>query len=159
LGNLNYNKVAAMFVGRIYRIWAPGVERCYVGSTRRRLCNRLASHKFKMRVWQSGNPQAQWCSSYQILEHEGAQIDLIEEEEFGDEMELLEREKYWMERLPTVNHKRPVQTRTERVQQKAESNHRRNQVREPCPLCGRVGLKKHHQRHMSLMHTSSPAQI
>ena len=146
-----------MFVGRIYKIWAPGVERCYVGSTRHLLNIRLARHKANMRAWLRG--RRSWCSSNQILEHEQAQIELLEENEFGDEREMLEREKYWIGRLPTVNRRNPTQNVAEKAQQMADKDRRRLQVREPCPVCGRVMAKMNHKRHMRRMHPSSPAQI
>jgi len=93
-----------------------------------------------------------YCASYEILEHEDAQIELIEEDEFGDTEAVRERERYWVGRLQTVNIRNPAQTMDEHIQQLAERYRRRNSVKEPCPLCGRVGIKKHHKRHMQLVH-------
>ena len=98
-----------MFVGRVYRIWAPGVEECYIGSTSQKLGSRFSQHKYERRRWlyDRGN----YYSSFLILVHEDAQIELVEEREFRDTKEMRECEKYWKSKFVTVKQKRPLRTR------------------------------------------------
>ena len=62
-------------------------------------------------------------SSFEILKHGNAQIELIEEDEYGDKQHMLERERYWVEKLDTVNKYMPMLTREE-VRAKMREYHR-----------------------------------
>jgi hypothetical protein len=102
------------FVGRVYRIWSPQTDLVYIGSTRTTLEHRFCTHKSEMRRWQLGIDK-RYTSSYEIMKHCDAQIELIHEDYFGDTLQLREMEKYWVEKSNAVNKRRPVRTREEHV--------------------------------------------
>jgi hypothetical protein len=152
------------FVGRVYRIWSPQTNLVYIGSTRKTLGQRFLQHKKNFRKWQRGN--FGYTSSYDILQYDDAQIELVTEDEFGDALQLREMEKYWINNSNSVNKRSPLQTREERCEydrvrgqtEKGREQHRRAthnwQIKNkerlleyqrvygaekiPCPTCGKV---------------------
>ena len=119
--------MTTMFVGQVYKIWSSECDKCYVGSTKRLLRNRLSNHKRDFRAWQKG--KYPYTTSFEIVKHEDAEIELLEEREFGDKQEMLECEKYWIQTLDTVNKNRPIQTHDERLQQMNECYYRNREKR------------------------------
>ena len=93
------------FLGRIYRISAPGCEHVYVGSTKLTLAARLGRHRRDHRTFLRGDYH--YVSSFDVMEHPGAIIDLLEEKEFHDMQQFREREAYWIQRLPICNRATP----------------------------------------------------
>ena len=93
------------FLGRLYRISAPGCERVYVGGTKTTLAARLGRHRRDHRAFLKGDYH--YVSSFDVLEHPGATIDLLEETEFHDMQQFREREAYWIQRLPSCNRTTP----------------------------------------------------
>ena len=101
------------FVGRIYRIWVPGAG-VYIGSTKNCLKRRFANHMSDFKRWQ--NKKQPYCSSFEILAHEDAQIELLHEDDFQDNDELRGLENLWIEKLPTVNKQRALCTREQHLE-------------------------------------------
>ena len=99
------------FIGRIYRISAPGSDQVYVGSTRKTISARLNAHQRSMRKWERG--MYHYVTSFALVGMPGVGIDLIEEEEFQDMQHMRDREAYWIARLPTVNKYTPGRSRAE----------------------------------------------
>jgi hypothetical protein len=66
------------FLGRIYRISAPGCDHVYVGSTRKTLSARLNAHQRNLRTWERGITR--YVTSYALVGRPDVTIDLIEEE-------------------------------------------------------------------------------
>jgi hypothetical protein len=133
------------FTGRIYRISAPGFDRVYVGSTRKALSTRMAQHQSDMRKWQRG--VSNYMTSFALLGHLDASIDLIEEDEYQDVQHMRDREAYWIARLPTVNKCTPGRSR-------AESSRISHAVRVPCSTCGKLvrrDTQKKHQQSRACM--------
>jgi hypothetical protein len=95
---------AGCFLGRVYQISAPGSQQVYVGSTRLTLARRLSIHYRDMRSHARGSHG--YVSSFDVLKHRGAQIDLLEEDEF-DLPQLREREAHWIRNLDSVNRAMP----------------------------------------------------
>jgi hypothetical protein len=128
------------FVGRIYRISAPGIDQVYVGSTRQTLSTRLGKHQYDMRRWQRGT--FHYMTSFALLGHPGVSIDTVEEDEYQDIQHMRDREAYWIARLPTVNRYVPGRSQ-------AESARISHAARVPCGTCGksvrRNGQAKHQQ--------------
>ena len=116
------------FLGRLYRISAPGCELVYVGSTKTTLAARLGNHRRDHRKFLRGGFHC--VSSFHVLEHPGATIDLLEESEFYDMQQFREREAYWIQRLPSCNRATPG--RSARLSTKIS----KAQV-VPCKTCGR----------------------
>ena len=135
------------FLGRIYRIGAPGIEQVYVGSTRKALSVRLIAHRLVMRRWERG--VYPYVTSFALLELPGASIDLIEEDEYQDIQHMRDREAYWIARLPSVN--RCVPGRSQ-----AESHRISQAARVPCSTCGKIVRRNDQRRHR---HTRACMQV
>ena len=128
------------FLGRIYRISSPSFDKVYVGSTRKALSVRLNAHKRDMRKWERGKHH--YTTSYELVGLADVTIDLIEEDEYQDMQQMRDRERYWIERLLTVNQCMPGRSH-------AEAKRICNARRIPCPVCGNSVLRhaiKKHQR-------------
>ena len=126
------------FIGRIYRISAPGCDRVYVGSTRKTLSARLGAHQRNMRAWERGT--VSYVTSFELVGRPGVTVDLIEEEEFQDLQHMRDREAYWIARLPTVNRRTPGRSRV-------ESQRISNAARVPCGTCGKIVRRSEHWKH------------
>jgi hypothetical protein len=116
------------FLGRLYRISAPGCERVYVGGTKTTLAARLGRHRRDHRAFLKGDYH--YVSSFDVLEHPGATIELLEETEFHDMQQFREREAYWIQRLPSCNRVTPG--RSARLSTKISKA-----VVIPCKTCSR----------------------
>jgi hypothetical protein len=127
------------FVGRIYRISAPGCDQVYVGSTRKTLRARMAQHHYDMRRWQRGTTH--YVTSFALVGHPDVSIDIIEEEEFQDIQHMRDREAYWIARLPSVNKCVPGRSR-------AESNQISRTAHVPCGTCGKFVRRENHKKHL-----------
>jgi hypothetical protein len=133
------------FLGRLYRISAPGCELVYVGSTKTTLAARLGRHRRDHRAFLKGDYH--YVSSFDVLEHPGAIIDLLEESEFHDMQQFREREAYWIQRLPSCNRATPG--RSARLSTKISKA-----VVIPCKTCGRPvrrGLLGYHRQTRACM--------
>ena len=128
------------FLGRLYRISAPTCEHVYVGSTKSTLAARLGRHNRDRRAFLKG--KYHYVSSFDVLAHPGAAIDLLEETEFHDMQQFREREAYWIQRLPSCNRSTPG--RSASLSCKISKA-----VVIPCRTCGRFvrrgALGKHHE--------------
>jgi hypothetical protein len=126
------------FLGRIYRISAPGCDQVYVGSTRNTLSARLSAHRHDMRRWQRG--AYPYVASFALVGHPDVGIDLIEEAEYADLQHMRDREAYWIARLPSVNKCTPGRSN-------AESHRISLAARVPCGTCGKVVRRSEHSKH------------
>ena len=162
------------FVGQVYKIWSSECDKVYVGSTKRLLRNRLSKHKYNFRAWQKG--KGCYVTSFEIVKYDDAEIELIEEREFGDKQAMLECEKYWIQTLDAVNKHRPIQTHDELIKQHRECYYRhreknlkaikkyndehktqqaeydKNRPKLPCPHCQHMRRKDHLKRHIDRKH-------
>jgi hypothetical protein len=133
------------FIGRIYRISAPGCDRVYVGSTRKTLSARLGAHQRNMRAWERG--AVSYVTSFELVGRPGVTIDPIEEEEYQDIQHMRDREAYWIARLPSVNQRTPGRSRV-------ETQRISRAVLVPCGTCGKIvrrGCIDKHQRSRACM--------
>ena len=126
------------FIGRIYRISAPGIEQVYVGSTRKTISARLSAHQRDLRKWARG--VYPYVTSFALVGLPGASVDLIEEDEYKDIQHMRDREAYWIARLPSVN--RCVPGRSQ-----AESSRISGAARAPCGICGKIVRRSAHTNH------------
>ena len=126
------------FIGRIYRVSAPGIDQVYVGSTRKTISARLNAHQRSMRKWERG--MYHYVTSFALVGLPGASIDLIEEEEYQDMQHMRDREAYWIARLPTVNKHTPGRSR-------AESTRISGTAHVPCGTCGKIVRRDNTRKH------------
>ncbi len=128
------------FLGRNYRISAPSYEHVYVGSTKSTLAARLGRHRCDHRGHLRG--KYHYISSFDVLAHPGATIDLLEETEFHDMQQFREWEAYWIQRLPSCNRATPGRSNS-------LSTKISKAVVIPCRTCGRFvrrgALGKHRE--------------
>jgi hypothetical protein len=124
--------------GRIYKITAPGCTKVYVGSTRLTLWQRLSQHRKDLRKWQRS--RGDFMTSYELLEHLGAEIHLLEEGPFTDMRHMREREAHYIQSLPSVNKCMPGRSQAE----SARICHARKVM---CPTCGKHVRNDAHKRH------------
>jgi len=133
------------FLGRIYRISAPSFDQVYVGSTRTTLAARLSRHRSDHRGYLRG--RYHYVSSFAVLGHPDATIDLLEEAEYHDLQQFREREAYWIQRLPSCNRSTPGRS-------PSASNKISKAVVVACSTCGRFvrrGLIGDHRRTRACM--------
>jgi predicted RNA-binding Zn-ribbon protein involved in translation (DUF1610 family) len=76
----------------IYKITSPNTDLVYVGKTNQTLRQRLQCHHSAYKGWLAGKPNIS-CTSFKVLEHGGAIIELIEETEDASGKQ---REEYWI---------------------------------------------------------------
>jgi len=145
-----------MVLGRVYKICAPGVDECYVGSTILTLTTRLSIHRSDMKRWLAGKRRL-YMTSFQVLAHENATIEQLEVVEFEDKSILHQREAYWITELTAVNKWKPPGTGLSKheYRRRYHSTHSaqtraRLAAKVTCPICGlslrQDCLKKHIRR-------------
>ena len=133
------------FLGRIYRISAPSFDQVYVGSTKTTLAARLSRHRSDYRGYLRG--RYHYVSSFAVLDHPDATIDLLEEAEYHDLQQFREREAYWIQRLPSCNRSTPGRS-------PSASSKISKAVVVACSTCGRFvrrGLIGDHRRTRACM--------
>ena len=129
---------------------APGSQQVYVGSTRLTLARRLSIHYRDMRSHARGSHG--YVSSFDVLKHPGATIDLLEEDEY-DIQQLREREAHWIKNLDSVNRAMPGRSAK-------ESTRISKSVEVPCQICKkkvRRGLLHVHRLTRACMNASYAA--
>ena len=80
--------------GKIYKITSPHTDKIYIGSTTTSLKQRYHSHKTNYN-----------CSSIDILKHNDATIELIEDYPCNSRYELEQRERYYQEQYKNCIYK------------------------------------------------------
>jgi hypothetical protein len=120
--------VGSPTLGRIYSISAPGISEVYVGSTRGTLDARMLEHHRTMRAWQRG--KTHYVTSFSILAHTDARIELLEEAVYDSADRMREREGYWVGQLPSVNKCMPGR-------RPRESHRVYRATKVACPTCGK----------------------
>jgi hypothetical protein len=99
--------------GKIYKIWSAQTDKVYIGSTTQALSKRMSGHRASYRKKRSnGIP---YTTSCQILDHDDAKIELIENCPCDSREHLLVREGYYIRSLDCVNKCIPAEIPKERV--------------------------------------------
>ncbi|MDR3597891.1 hypothetical protein [Clostridium sp.] len=78
--------------GKIYAIRSPSSDKYYIGSTTQLLCNRLAGHRQKHRMYVSNPNSSSYYSSYEILNFNDGYIELLENYPCNSREELQRKE-------------------------------------------------------------------
>jgi hypothetical protein len=95
--------------GIIYKITCNDTNKCYVGSTVQSLSVRMHHHK---------SDKYNNCVSRTIIDIGNYKSEIIEFVNFGeDKTQLLRKEREWMEKLNSINTKKPIVSKKERLQQ------------------------------------------
>jgi hypothetical protein len=88
--------------GKIYKIVCNETGMIYVGSTVKKLKDRLRCHKNNYNHWLDGKTDFQ-CSSSAIIQFNNYYIELIEDYPCESKLELEMREGYWQKQIDCVN--------------------------------------------------------
>jgi hypothetical protein len=108
-------------LGKIYKIVCNTTGKVYYGSTcEPTLARRLAKHVGNFNGWSNGKDH--FVSSFIILENNNYQIILVEKYPCDDKMELLKRERYFIENNECVNKSIPSRSAKESVQEYYKEN-------------------------------------
>jgi hypothetical protein len=101
-----------MKTGRIYRIISNSSDKIYIGSTCKDLDKRLMQHKTMYKMYLKNGTKR--YTSFDLIKLNDASIELIEEFEFNNKIELLNREKEHIRTNPnTINKNIPTRTKAE----------------------------------------------
>jgi len=109
-------------IGSVYKVSFLGTDECYVGSTRKTIYTRVYQH-----IIQSQSNAIRKASCCALLLKYGsvnARIELLEELPQCSDIELTDRERYWIEMTPTcVNLQRPQPAETNQSTSDGEKNY------------------------------------
>ena len=146
---------------RIYKITSPKTDKVYIGSTTKTIEQRLRKHKTNYNSYLNGTMPKN-ITSYEVIKHGDAIVELVEEREFKDMKEMLERERYYIDNIKnTVNKHMPITTEEEKKQYKIDNkqkmyeqqkqyridNYEKQNKKNPCE-CGGFYTSKHKGQHM-----------
>ena len=87
---------------KIYKITDQTTDRIYIGSTIKTLADRLKKHEANCKTWLR-NINNIYCTSYELLEVDDYEIQLIEMFPCEDKTQVELRQGYWQRRLECVN--------------------------------------------------------
>ena len=90
---------------KIYCIRSYQTDQMYIGSTCDDLSKRLSSHRSKYKRWNTGKTKI-YVTSFEIIKHGDAYIELLEHYPCGDKYELTAREGHWIRRCRVACNKR-----------------------------------------------------
>ena len=118
-----------MFQGRIYKIISPQTEKVYVGSTTDSINQRFSKHKCDYKRYQDG--KGKYITSYEILKHGDAVIELIEEKRYENRNNMIQREMFYIGSVEnTVNKMRPKTSEERAKRYKEIREHQKQYTKE-----------------------------
>jgi hypothetical protein len=101
--------------GKVYKLCTYNSDDVYYGSTCLALCQRLANHVNRWRLFKRGKKYSTPMTSFSILEKGNYYIELVETVPCSSKEELHVREKHWIKNNTCVNYyKNIVRTREEK---------------------------------------------
>jgi hypothetical protein len=95
-------------VGKIYKIVDNTNGNIYIGSTTEKLNQRLSKHKCDYKSYLNGKDRN--CTSFEIIKNNNYRIELIKYIIYKDRIELLQRERYYIENNECININIPSRT-------------------------------------------------
>ncbi len=107
-----YGRMPNYQEGKIYKITSEKTDQVYVGSTVKPITTRYNQHKCLYNAYKKDGGRVQ-LSSFLILQHGDAKVELVEDFPCATQEELFARERYWMDNLLSVNKIRSVITKEE----------------------------------------------
>ena len=112
-------------IGRIYKITSINTDKIYIGSTSKKLTERLRSHENDYKAFQNG--KYHYVKSYDILEKENYKIELLEEIEYDTRTELFQREGYYIRKYRDICVNKYIAGRTDK-QHRQDNAHKIREV-------------------------------
>ena len=89
-------------IARIYKIVCNKTGMVYVGSTVQTLKRRLSKHKTDYKMYLDGNSH-HYTTSHKIIENNDFYIELIEEFEYNNKKDILDKEGKYIREIDCVN--------------------------------------------------------
>lgn len=108
-----------MVYGRVYAIRSHQTTDIYIGSTKQILCKRMSDHRRDYKRYL--NKTFGYITSYELLKHEDAYIELIYEGEFESQNALERKEGEYQREMDCVNKLIAGRTQKERYNDNKES--------------------------------------
>ena len=109
-------------IGLIYKIFDNTNGNVYYGSTTDTISRRMTGHKAKYKEWVAGKRSN--CKSFDIIKNADYSYSLVEQVECENKMELLQRERWYIENNECVNRYIPARTHDEKVEYDKEYQER-----------------------------------
>jgi hypothetical protein len=135
-------------IGKIYKIIDNTNGNVYIGSTTKTLNRRLSYHKSEYNRYL--NSKSKHTTSFEIIKNNDYRIELIKYVIYKDKIELLQRERYYIEKNTCINKKIPLRTdkeyRIDNKERKKESNKQYRSIKYQCE-CGSSICQDAKQRH------------
>jgi hypothetical protein len=97
--------------GIIYKIVCNETNEVYYGSTTQKINERILEHKKKCRYWKAG--KYNYVSSFQIIDRNNYNYEVVEEVDYLDKRELEERERWYIVNNACINKNIPTRTMKE----------------------------------------------
>jgi len=122
-------------LGRIYKITSSQTDACYIGSTTITLTKRFSIHKYQYSKYLIG--EYHYTTSFDIIQHGGANIELVREGLFPSKRDLEWMEGQYINTTPNaVNKKGAGMTKAE-TNRKCYLKQRDTRLEQvTCDLCG-----------------------
>jgi len=101
---------------KIYRIFRKNdpAAPCYVGATsQQHLSTRIAGHRRDYDAWKANSDAAFYCTSFKLLECGDHTYEILEKYPCANNNERRARERYWIDKLTTVNKNMPNNTKAQ----------------------------------------------
>ncbi len=124
--------MTTQIIGRIYKITSSECEGVYIGSTTHQLKTRFSKHKSDYKRYLDGRSNTCYITSFEIIKHADAKIELILEGIFDDhkdlgniEGEIIRTTSYCVNKI--------ICGRT--IQEYIEDNKDRLNEKHMCPIC------------------------
>jgi len=108
---------------KIYKLTSAQTDKVYIGSTCRKLRERLAEHRYRYY-----NPNAKVTTSGELLKYPDCKIELVELFPCESLKDLRDRERYHIERSNSVNYNKPARDPNQWYQdnkEKVNASHRK----------------------------------
>lgn len=136
--------------GKIYKLVDNTNGNIYIGSTCKKLCQRIAQHRDDYRKYLNGKHH--WVYSFKILENGNYDIILLEEVKDCESKEQLHaRERFHIENNICVNKNIPGRTSKQYIadhkEHYQELERKYNQIKKHCDVCNCEVISKKFKRH------------
>lgn len=156
ISNASHTYIANPYnMAKIYAIKSKHTDKLYIGSTIKTLESRFKKHKYDYKYYNSGDA-TKYITSFEIIKHNDAYIELLETVCCINDIELKEHEKryYIIHKNNIVNKNRPMITYEEKKEYIITANKKRSDVKYYCELCDKHLLRRNKKLHNeSVRHT------
>jgi len=97
--------------GFVYKIYDNTNENAYYGSTKQQVSRRIGDHRKDYKRYLNG--EYGYCKSFDIIKNCDYSYNVVEEVEYEEKWELLNRERWYIENNDCINKMLPFKTKEE----------------------------------------------